>query len=45
MSALANANASADADADAKAGGTVLLIDIGNTRLKWAWCGAHSRSE
>ncbi|USE80030.1 type III pantothenate kinase [Cupriavidus gilardii] len=42
MSALANANASADADADAKAGGTLLLIDIGNTRLKWAWCGAHS---
>ena len=35
MSALANANASADADA--KAAGTVLLIDIGNTSLKWAW--------
>lgn len=31
---------SANHDAQAKASGTVLLIDIGNTRLKWAWCRA-----
>jgi len=42
MSANAGSNASANANANANANGAVLLIDIGNTRLKWAWCEAAS---
>ena len=42
----ATADAAADiataATADTTANATVLLIDIGNTRLKWAWCDAAS---
>lgn len=38
----AAADIAAAAAADTTANATVLLIDIGNTRLKWAWCDAAS---
>ncbi|WP_254600035.1 type III pantothenate kinase [Cupriavidus gilardii] len=38
-----SANGGAKGKANANADGAMLLIDIGNTRLKWAWCEAASR--